>query len=162
MVVRKGRKKNKQRGSRTKHGNTKNARGSGCRGGKGMAGGHKHRFSICYKNFGVKIRMKTKKTSLISLKLLEFEKMLPKLLEKKLAEKKGSEIVVDGERAGIEKIFGSGEIKQAVLLKNIRASESAKDAIVKAGGKIEEVAEAEKKPEKKSENITSEAKVQKQ
>lgn len=137
MVVRRRRKKNKLRGSRTQHGNTKNARGSGCRGGKGMAGGHKHRFSLCYKNFGVKIRMKTKKTSLVSMKLAEFAAELPRLVEKKLAEKKGSEIIVDGETAGIEKIFGNGEIKTAVSLKNIRVTEGVKAAIEKAGGKIE-------------------------
>lgn len=138
MVVRKRRKKNKLRGGRTQHGNTKNARGSGCRGGKGMAGGHKHRFSICYKNFGVKIRLKTKKTNLAPIKLAELEQKIPMLLKKKLAEQKGNEIIIDGNVAGISKVFGSAELKHAIALKNIRASDSAKESILKAKGKIEE------------------------
>lgn len=152
MAVRKRRKKNKLRGGRTQHGNTKNARGSGCRGGVGMAGGHKHRFSICYKNFGVKIRMKTKKNKLESVKLSEFVERIPILLKKKLAEKKGSEIIIDCEKAGIGKIFGQGEIKGALLLKNIKATENVRLAIEKAGGKIETEKFEEKKQVQKEES----------
>ncbi len=152
MVVRRRRKKNKLRGGRTQHGNTKNARGSGCRGGKGMAGGHKHRFSLCYKNFGVKIRMKPRNTGMVSLKLSEFVARIPQLLEKKLAEKKGSEIIVDCKRAGIEKIFGNGIVEHAIVLKNVKATESVQQEIEKYGGKIENEKTGQKeKPETKKE-----------
>lgn len=152
MVVRRSRKKNKLRGGRTQHGNTKNARGSGCRGGVGMAGGHKHRFSICYKNFGIKIRMKEKKGKLESYKLEQFIELVPKLLEKKIAEKKGNEITIDCERAGIGKIYGQGELKEALVLKNARTTKGVSEAIIAAGGKIindEFKEKGEKKPEKK-------------
>ena len=102
-----------------------------------MAGGHKHRFSICYKNFGTKIRMKPKKSALVSIKLSELAAMLPELLEKKIAEEKGNQIIVDGEKAGISKVFGKAELKQALVLKNIKASESAKQAIEKSQGRLE-------------------------
>ena len=62
MVVRKRRKKNKQRGERTHgHGNTKNKRGAGSRGGVGKAGSHKHKYSKYYDSFGKSGTLKTDK-----------------------------------------------------------------------------------------------------
>ena len=62
MVVRKRRKKNRMRGSRTHGcGGTKQKRGSGGRGGVGLAGGHKHKFSLYYADhFGEKSGLKPK------------------------------------------------------------------------------------------------------
>ena len=58
MVVRKRRKVNKQLGERTHgHGDTKNWRGSGNRGGVGRAGSHKHKFSKYWMTFGIKRRL---------------------------------------------------------------------------------------------------------
>jgi ribosomal protein L15 len=94
--------------------------------------------------------MKPQDKGMVSLKVSELEQKLPWLLEKKLAEKKSNEIFVDGCIAGIEKVFGNAELTQAIILKNIKASESAKAAIEKAKGKVEEEKfETKEKTEKK-------------
>ena len=57
VVRRKKTTRSKQLGERTHgHGDTKNRRGAGNRGGRGRAGSHKHKFSKYYATFGIKIR----------------------------------------------------------------------------------------------------------
>ncbi|MFA5746336.1 MAG: uL15 family ribosomal protein [archaeon] len=113
------------RGKRTHgHGNTKNARGSGCTGGKGRAGSHKHKFSKYYVDFGQRVTLMAKeKETTITLESL-------------------SEIIkdrkeIDLKELGFDKILGKGSINKAVIFKNAKATEIAKEKIEKAGGKIQ-------------------------
>jgi len=136
MVVRRRRKKNKLRGHRTHGaGGTKNRRGSGCRGGVGRAGSHKHKFSKYYMDFGTKITLKPKKKG-ISMNLAEFSSMLGVWAEKKLVEMKGNSFVVDCSKIGVDKLLGRGELSAKVELSNVKASRKAVEKIEAAGGSL--------------------------
>ena len=137
MTVRTRRKKNKLRGQRTHaKGNTKNKRGSGVRGGVGRAGSHKHKFSKYYAEFGKKGKLKTT-THAKALNVGQLQQKLAEWEGKKLIGKEGSLIVVDAKKVGFQKIIGTGAIKDAVLLKNFKASKRAAKKIAEAGGRIE-------------------------
>jgi len=137
-MVRKRRKKDKQRGMRTHgKGNTKNKRGAGSRGGRGRAGSHKHKFAKYHDTFGGKKRMRPRKKPK-ALNLEELDSIIAKLLEKKRASKEGDSIVIDGKLAGIGKVLSRGTIKKKLVLKNIKASAKAAEKIAAAGGRVEE------------------------
>ena len=137
MVVRKRRKKHKLRGNRTHgQGNTKNNRGAGCRGGRGRAGSHKHKFTKYWMTFGQKRKLKAKNIA-PPIKLDYLEEQLEKWVAKGLAEKKGSEYFVDGEKIGYSKVLGTGTINSKVIVSNMSASAAAMKKIVAAGGRVE-------------------------
>ncbi|MBU0662127.1 uL15 family ribosomal protein [Candidatus Micrarchaeota archaeon] len=143
MVVRRDKKKIKLRGQRYHGGgNTKNRRGAGCRGGRGRAGSHKHKFSKYYGDYGMKRKLKAKKKG-TALNICGLEKVIERLSAKKEVEKEGALIVIDGRELGIEKILGMGMIKEKVLLRNVMVSRRAKEAVEKAGGKVEGIDEFE-------------------
>lgn len=137
MVVRRDRKKIKARGQRHHGGgNKKNRRGAGCRGGRGKAGSHKHKFSKFYLVFGTKRTLKAKKKGK-AVNISELGKIIAEMADKKTLRKEGGLIVIDGKEQGIAKILGRGKVKEKILLRNLSASEGAVGAIEKAGGKIE-------------------------
>jgi len=118
-------KKDKLRGKRSHgKGNTKNGRGSGCKGGKGRAGSHKHKFTKYYVDFGVKKKLKTKQT-LKSINLKDLNSLIKDQKE------------IDLKKLGYDKILGKGNITKTVNFKNALATKSAKEKIEKAGGSIE-------------------------
>ena len=129
-------------------GNTKNRRGSGCRGGKGMyAGSHKHRWTYIVKyepdHFGkhgfTPINAK-EDIDTINVGVISAMAKSGKL------EKKGNMLFI--ELKG--KVLGAGEIAVPVSVKASAFSEGAKGKIEKAGGKCELIgAQAEAKTEKK-------------
>lgn len=137
MVVRRSKKKNKLRGHRSHgKGDTKNRRGSGCKGGKGRAGSHKHKFSKYYATFGLKRKLKSKiKKKTVNLEILE--NRIEELVKNGAAEKKDDVFVIDCKKAGIEKILGKGAITKKVQLLNVEVSAKAKEKIEKAGGSFE-------------------------
>lgn len=139
MVVRRDRKKIKLRGGRTHGGgNTKNRRGGGSRGGRGRAGSHKHKFSKYYLDFGVKRKLKPKEHgSGAVINLCSLDKIVRGLLAEKKCGREAGMIVVDGRDAGIRKILGMGKTHEKVLLRNVEASRKAREAVEKAGGKVE-------------------------
>lgn len=147
MTVRTRRKKNKLRGQRTHaKGNTKNKRGSGVKGGVGRAGSHKHKFSKYYDAFGKKGKLKTK-TNAKALNVGQLQQKLAEWEAKKLVGKEESLTVVDAKKVGFQKILGTGAIKDAVLLKNFKASKRAAKKISEAGGRIEGVEALEEEDE---------------
>jgi len=158
VVVRRDRKKIKLRGKRSHGaGNTKNRRGAGCRGGRGRAGSHKHKFSKYYVDFGVKRKLKTsrnKEKEGKAINIYSLNKIVEGLLMQKNCEKSEGMVVVDGRKIGVGKILGTGKAAGKVLLRNIRVSKKAGESIENAGGKIEKTKEGQDKeePEKPAEN----------
>jgi large subunit ribosomal protein L15 len=137
MAVRKTKKKDKLRGQREHgKGNTKNRRGSGSKGGKGRGGSHKNKWSKYYLDFGGTKKMVPQK-KLVALNIDELETALDKLVAGKKAEIKGSEIFIDGKIAHIGKILSRGNTSKKLVLKNIKASEKAREKILAAGGRID-------------------------
>lgn len=149
MTGRKTRKKDKLRGQRTHgKGDTKNRRGSGSKGGKGRGGSHKNKWSKYYLDFGGTKKMVPQK-KLVALNLDELETALDNLVARKKAEIKGSEIFIDGKVAHIGKILSRGTISKKLALKNIKASEKAREKILAAGGRIEAAEKKESGAEEK-------------
>ena len=119
------RKIDRLRGTRTHgHGNTKNARGSGCTGGKGRGGSTKHKFTKYYVDFGKRVFLKPK----AKLKTITLEALSGMILDKK---------EINLKELGYDKILGKGNINKPVIFKNALATEIAKEKIEKAGGKIQ-------------------------
>lgn len=147
MVVRKRRKKNTLRGDRSHgKGDTKNKRGAGCRGGRGRAGSHKHKFTKYYKSFGKHGTLKVKKT-LIGINISDLVEKLPKLVSAKKVEQIKGAYIIDGNKLKFDKILGRGKLKEQLILKNIEVSKKAAEIIEKAGGKIEKPKDIEPKVE---------------
>ncbi len=115
----------KLRGKRTHgHGNTKNARGSGCTGGKGRAGSTKHKFTKYYVDFGQRIYLKPK-TKLKTITLEALSEMIKDKTEINLKE------------MGYDKILGKGKLSKPITIKNALVTEVAREKIESVGGKIE-------------------------
>lgn len=147
MVVRKRRKKNTLRGNRVHgKGDTKNKRGAGCRGGRGRAGSHKHKFTKYWKSFGKYGTLKVKKT-LIGINISDLVEKLPKLVSSKKVEQIKGAYIIDGNKLKFDKILGRGKLKEQLILKNIEVSKKAAEIIEKAGGKIEKPKDIEPKVE---------------
>lgn len=114
------------RGKRTHgHGNTKNARGSGCTGGKGRAGSTKHKFTKYYMTFGIKVTLNPKeKPNVVTLERLN------EIVKNKTE--------IDLKELNIQKIIGKGNLLKPITIKNaIYITPTAKSKIEAIGGKIE-------------------------
>lgn len=137
MVVRRGRKAPKRRGNRTHgKGNTKNKRGTGCVGGTGRAGSHKHKFTKYYMTFGIKQTLKPRWRA-EAINLDDLQRNLQKWLAEKKVEKQATGYVIDGRKLGFGKILSRGFVKEKLVLKNLDVSEKAKGKIAAAGGSIQ-------------------------
>ncbi len=136
MVVRKRRKKNKLLGHRTHgHGNKKNTRGGGCRGGRGRAGSHKHKYSKYYMTFGTKKILKPKE-KVFSVNLDELSMRLEEWTAQGIVGKRGLTYIVDGKKIGYGKILGKGRIGSKIIVSNMATSKKATDKITAAGGGV--------------------------
>ncbi len=127
MTTRFKKKVRKWRG-RTSHGwgAKKKHRGGGSQGGRGMGGGHKHKYSWvtskCPDYFGYKgFYSKKKKPSTINIG--DIERM------------KESEL--DLKKLGYDKLLGKGKITRAVVVTVGTCSKQAREKIEKAGGKVQ-------------------------
>lgn len=139
MVVRKRKRMNKQLGKRTHgHGDKKNWKGKGVRGGLGRAGSHKHKFASYWDTFGVKYTLKAKKKG-DSMNIEEINRLLPEWMEKKKVEKKGDAIAIDGKKVGIAKVLGKGQVDQKWNLTNLTVAKIALEKIQAAGGTVEAI-----------------------
>ena len=156
MKIKKTKKSVKQRGNNTYgHGARKKWKGSGHRGGFGMAGTGKradHKKSLILKKYGNKYfgkqgitsrSTKRKKDQVINLR--DIEKNIDSLTRK--YEKQG---ILDLSKY---KILGEGGLKSKLKIKALSFTKSAKEKIEKAGGEVilakEKKKESEKKPDKK-------------
>lgn len=137
MVVRKRRRANKQLGERTHgHGDTKNWRGSGNRGGVGRAGSHKHKFSKYWMTFGIKTTLHTFHPKGKAVNVGQVSNQIEKWMKQgKVVEDEGM-IVIDGSKIGISTLLGSGDVKGEWYVKNVRVTEKARTKIEEANGEI--------------------------
>jgi len=140
-MIRKTRKINKMRGSRTIGGGcSKKRRGAGHRGGRGKAGGHKHMWSWVvkfdpdrYGKSGFKRPLNTiNKTKTINLDYLDDN--AEKLVAKELAVKEGEKIIIDVTQMGYEKVLGKGKLTKPLTIKARQFSQSAITKIEENGG----------------------------
>ncbi len=112
------------------------------RGGRGNAGLHKHRFMYLLKNDrdhygrkGFKLhRSVVRKVRIINIRTLQ--NMLPTLLRKKAAKKRGDSIVVDLTKVGYDKLLSKGNVEMKLLVKVRKATENSIEKIERAGGKV--------------------------
>jgi len=156
----------KRRGSKTHGwGAMKKHRGAGNRGGRGMAGTGKRgdaKKPTIQKNkiyFGKqgfrslksKLSKKYKKINIEKL-----EEQLPKLLDKKEAEKRGNVIFVDLKKIDYDKLLGKGKVKNKLEISVDYASKKAVEKIEKKGGKVKILAIKKEKPRKVEEKKSAE------
>jgi large subunit ribosomal protein L15 len=143
MVIRRKKKFRKFRGQRSYgYGSHKKHRGGGSRGGRGMAGLHKHKWSYTVKylpehfgKFGFKRPVKAvKEVRAINLKYLD--QLADKLIKEKIAEKEDDKIKIDVSKLGYEKVLGSGKLTQPLIIEAKFFSKQAIKKIEEIGGKV--------------------------
>ena len=140
-MIRKTRKINKMRGSRTIGGGcSKKRRGAGHRGGRGKAGGHKHMWTWVVKfdpdRFG-KSGFKRPLTTINKPKTINLDYLddnAEKLVERELAQKKGKKIIIDVTQLGYDKVLGKGKLSKTLTIKAKQFSKSAIRKIEDNGG----------------------------
>ncbi len=122
-----GRKYRKKLGSRTYHGDKKNRRGKGIRGGRGGTKDHK-KFSSVY---GKEPRLKPRPKEALTMR------KLVKMIEKGEVEKEGDVYVVDLRKMGYYKLVGRAALDKKVRVIG-RVTERAREAVMGAGGEVVE------------------------
>jgi len=141
VIRRKKRKTKKMRGSRT-HGRgcAKRGRGSGERGGRGMAGGHKHKWSyiIHYMPdyFGKHGFVPPTRVEIEAVNVGELDEAVEELVEKGLATKEGDVYRIDVRKLGFSKVLGRGKVTHRLELVADEVSEEAKRKVEEAGGRV--------------------------
>ncbi|AAM01244.1 Ribosomal protein L15 [Methanopyrus kandleri AV19] len=153
MVVRRKKKSPKKyRGSRTHGGGShKNRRGAGNRGGRGMAGSHKHKWFHVIKympdHFGKRGFNRPPKVvrEPNTINVGELDALADKLLEDGIAEKDGDKIVIDvtDERlkpygGPFDKVLGGGHVKRPLVVVAPEFTERAVEKLEEAGGEARE------------------------
>ena len=140
-MIRKTRKIRKLRGSRTIGGGcSKKRRGAGHRGGRGMAGGHKHMWSWIVKydpeHFGKHGFKRPKKSVFIfkTVNLYYLDEKAEELMEQGLAQKQKDKILIDVTELGFSKVLGKGKMTRSMIIKSPRFSHLAEKKIEEAGG----------------------------
>lgn len=119
---------------------SKKRRGAGHRGGRGMAGGHKHMWSWIvkydpdhYGKHGFKRPQKTiYKFKPINLDFID--EKADELVDKGLANQENGKIVVDVTRLGYNKVLAKGRITKPIIVKSPKFSQAAVTKIEDAGG----------------------------
>jgi len=153
MVVNKRKKNSRQRGSWTHGwGEKKKHRGSGNRGGSGMAGTGKRADSkkpSIWKEryFGKHGFVSRKKDKIVERNIGDIEMHTEKLLAQKLISKEGDHYVVDSKKLGFNKLLGRGKISKKFKIDVPYASKKAIEVVKKAGGTVSCEAEGGKKEE---------------
>ena len=145
-MIRKSRKINKQRGSRSIGGGcSKKRRGAGNRGGRGLAGADKQHWTWTvihdpdhYGKHGFKRPQKmVKKINPVNLSYLDDNSEV--LLEKGIASKDGDSIVIDITELGYNKVLAKGSISKPLTIKSPSFSASAIAKLEEAGGEAVEL-----------------------
>ncbi|MBN2517984.1 MAG: 50S ribosomal protein L15 [Candidatus Altiarchaeota archaeon] len=141
-MAQKDRKIGKKRGSRTcGYGNAKKHRGSGSRGGRGMAGsgGHKKiKMNIEHPNYFGKRGFKRNPRIIVRksiINLSDIEKKFDGLVKDGVIKKEKDGYALDASLLGVQKVLGSGSLSHAIQITAESFSASAKEEIEKAGGK---------------------------
>ena len=140
-MIRKTRKNNKMRGSRSIGGGcSKKRRGAGHKGGKGKAGMDKHHWTWTVKNdpdhfgkYGFKRpRKMVKRQNAVNLSYLNDNS--ENFLVKGIATKEGNSIIIDVTDLGYDKVLGKGKLFKPLKIKSPMFSVSAKNKIQETGG----------------------------
>ncbi len=138
-MAHKDRKIVKQRGSRTcGYGNTQSHRGAGSRGGRGMAGSKKHKWSFVSKNFpGYFGRKGFKRPAKVvrKEKSINVGEIESRLLKEEV--KKGEKVELNLKELGYDKLLGKGKVFHPFKIVVDKYSSNALKKIEEAGGKIE-------------------------
>jgi len=143
MTVSRRKKIRKYRGSRTHgYGRVGQHRKGGQRGGKGRTGGHKHLWIKIIKYFPDyfgkrgfhRPNSEYEIPTFINVGILD--QMIEDLLKEGVAKKKDGFIEVNLEELGFEKLLGSGQVKNKLLVRVKRATERAISKISNIGGKV--------------------------
>ena len=146
-MIRKSRKINKQRGSRTIGGGcSEKRRGAGNRGGRGLAGAGKQHWTWTvihdrnhFGKYGFKRpqRVTKKKIKVVNLSFLDSKS--EELVEKGIASKEGNSIIIDVTDLGYDKVLAKGNLTKALTIKSPAFSASAIAKIEEAGGEAIEL-----------------------
>ncbi|MFP4174169.1 MAG: uL15m family ribosomal protein [Halobacteriales archaeon] len=130
--------KKRGRGSRTHGGGTqKNRRGAGHRGGRGEAGRKKHEA----KNHpqlgktGFKRPQKVVEDIDVS-NVGDIDREVDTLVERGVAEETDGGYVVDASALGVDKVLGSGQVRNTLTVRADNFSDSAVEKIEDAGGEV--------------------------
>ena len=131
----------KKRGSRTCGGGShKKHRGAGHRGGRGMAGTHKSKWTRIIKydpdhfgRHGFDLPRSVKKVyDFVNIGYLD--EMADHLVKLKLAKKEGDKVSIDVTKLNHEKVLGRGKVSKPLVIKARSFSKSAIEKIKKSGG----------------------------
>ncbi len=146
MVVNKRQKSSRMRGAKTTHGfgAKKKHRGSGNRGGFGMAGSGKRadqkkptilkKFgNDYYGKHGFKLPFEVQK-HVKAINLVDLQAKLGHYVTEKLVSKEGDSFVIDLEKLGYQKLLGKGDVRFKMKISAPSFSVNAKEKIEKAGG----------------------------
>ncbi|MHA1596166.1 MAG: uL15 family ribosomal protein [Candidatus Asgardarchaeia archaeon] len=143
MTVSRRKKVRKYRGSRTHgYGRVGQHRKGGQRGGKGNTGGHKHLWIKVIKYFPDYFgkhgfhRPNSEYEVPSFINVGKLDQIVPDLLKEGIAKEKDGLIEVNLEELGLEKLLGSGQVRNKLLVKVRRASEGAISKISNVGGKV--------------------------
>jgi len=162
-MAHKNRKTQKKRGSRTHgYGNTQKHRGAGSRGGRGMAGSKKHKWTYVSKYlpdyFGRsgfrRPSCQVKEKSAVNIGYLS--QNADKLVENGFLRKEKDAYVVNLSDKGVGKLLGAGPVAKKFIVEVGECSQKAKQKIEAAGGQVTLTA-AEEEPTEKAGAETTEA-----
>ena len=142
MVVRRRRKVVRQRGRRTYgRGCAKRGRGKGEKGGFGLSGGHKHKWSYILRyapeHFGKRgfVRPPEVVAAPGAVNVGELDERLEEFLQQGAARREEERFVVDARKLGFAKILGGGRVTHPLEVIATEFSDSAKRKLEAAGGK---------------------------
>jgi len=141
MVIRRGKKLKKRRGRGTGFGSHKKHRGGGSRGGRGLAGLHKHKRMTTIKympdHFGKKGFKKPVKTmkELKTINLKDLDSRVEQLLKEKKITKGKEGIKINLTELGYDKLLGTGQVKHKLIVEAKYFSKNAKKKLENLKGK---------------------------
>ncbi|OYT55654.1 MAG: 50S ribosomal protein L15 [Candidatus Hecatellales archaeon ex4484_218] len=136
------RKTRKLRGSRTHGwGQIGQHRKHGMKGGRGKAGGHKHKWTYIVKYepdyFSRRgFRCPTSRGELKTINLGELDELVDRLVEENKLNMEEGKYVVDLEKLGYEKLLGEGEVSKPLIVKTKFYSKLAEKKIQDVGGQL--------------------------
>ena len=136
------RKTRKLRGSRTHGwGQVGQHRKHGMKGGRGRAGGHKHKWTYIVKYepdyFSRRgFRCPTGRGELKTINLGELDELVDRLVEENKLNMEEGKYVVDLEKLGYEKLLGEGEVSKPLIVKTKFYSKLAEKKIQDVGGQL--------------------------
>jgi len=141
MVVRREKKILKRRGRGSGYGSHKKHRGGGSRGGRGLAGLHKHKrmTAIRYipEHFGKRGFKRPKKVlkEVKTINLKDLDSRVDELLKEKKIKQEKDGIKINLSEFGYDKLLGTGEIKHRLIVEAKYFSKNAIKKLEEAKGK---------------------------